>query len=117
MRLGQSVDCVDEHGVVVAGERIDAKRSSGRPVSPPLPQRNGSMQRPIMRAACASSRTFLSLVIRRFFVVGDTASLEQDGKPLPGVAQVAIQQGRYAANLIRRKVTGKPGACSIPLFR
>jgi NADH dehydrogenase len=27
------------------------------------------------------------------FVVGDTASLQQDGKPLPGVAQVAMQQG------------------------
>ena len=31
------------------------------------------------------------------FVVGDTASLDQDGKALPGVAQVAMQQGRYAA--------------------
>jgi NADH dehydrogenase FAD-containing subunit len=30
------------------------------------------------------------------FVVGDTAALEQDGRPLPGGAQVAIQQGRYA---------------------
>ena len=36
------------------------------------------------------------------FVVGDTASLDQDGKPLPGVAQVAMQQGRYAGNLIHR---------------
>ncbi len=41
------------------------------------------------------------------FVVGDTASLEQDGKPLPGVAQVAMQQGRYAGKLIERRVTAK----------
>jgi NADH dehydrogenase len=41
------------------------------------------------------------------FVVGDTASLDQDGKPLPGVAQVAMQQGRYAGKLIHRHVTGK----------
>jgi NADH:ubiquinone reductase (H+-translocating) len=41
------------------------------------------------------------------FVIGDTASLEQDGKPLPGVAQVAIQQGRYAARAIQRLVTGR----------
>jgi NADH:ubiquinone reductase (H+-translocating) len=41
------------------------------------------------------------------FVVGDTASLDQDGKPLPGVAQVAMQQGRYAGKLIHRRVTGK----------
>jgi NADH dehydrogenase FAD-containing subunit len=27
------------------------------------------------------------------FVIGDTASLDQDGKPLSGVAQVAMQQG------------------------
>jgi NADH dehydrogenase len=31
------------------------------------------------------------------FVIGDTASLDQDGHPLPGVAQVAMQQGKYAA--------------------
>jgi NADH dehydrogenase FAD-containing subunit len=41
------------------------------------------------------------------FAVGDTASLDQDGNPLPGVAQVAIQQGRYAGTLIHRIVTGK----------
>src|SRR5262249_5400262 len=40
------------------------------------------------------------------FVVGDTASLDQDGKPLPGVAQVAMQQGRYAGRLIRSRITG-----------
>src|SRR5205823_3243908 len=40
------------------------------------------------------------------FVVGDTASLEQDGRPLPGVAQVAIQEGRYAGRLIRQRLRG-----------
>jgi len=41
------------------------------------------------------------------FVIGDTASLEQDGKPLPGVAQVAMQQGRYAGALIHRRIKGQ----------
>jgi NADH dehydrogenase FAD-containing subunit len=41
------------------------------------------------------------------FVVGDTAHLEQDGKPLPGVAQVALQQGRYAGSLIAGRVEGR----------
>ena len=41
------------------------------------------------------------------FVVGDTASLDQDGGPLPGVAQVAMQQGRYAGTLIHRRIGGK----------
>jgi NADH dehydrogenase FAD-containing subunit len=39
-------------------------------------------------------------------VVGDTASLDQDGNPLPGVAQVAMQQGKYAGKLIRARVAG-----------
>jgi NADH dehydrogenase FAD-containing subunit len=41
------------------------------------------------------------------FVVGDTASLEQDGKPLPGIAQVAMQQGRYAGSHIRAQISGQ----------
>ena len=42
-------------------------------------------------------------------VIGDLATFtHQTGKPLPGVAQVAIQQGRYAAKAIRAKIEGKP---------
>jgi NADH dehydrogenase FAD-containing subunit len=41
------------------------------------------------------------------FVIGDTASLDQDGKPLPGVSQVAMQQGRYAGKVIRRRLAGQ----------
>jgi NADH dehydrogenase len=40
-------------------------------------------------------------------VIGDLASLSQDGKPLPGVAPVAMQQGRYAASLIVQRLRGK----------
>jgi NADH dehydrogenase len=39
------------------------------------------------------------------FVIGDTAMLMQNGKPLPGVAPVAMQQGRYVAALIKQRVT------------
>ena len=42
------------------------------------------------------------------FVIGDTATLSVDGKPLAGVAQVAMQQGRYVGKLIHQRVTGKP---------
>ncbi len=42
------------------------------------------------------------------YVVGDLAlSLDASGKPLAGVAQVAMQQGAYAAKAIVRKVTGQ----------
>ncbi len=43
------------------------------------------------------------------FIVGDLAETAgPDGKPLPGVAQVAIQGGRYAAATIKARVAGKP---------
>jgi NADH dehydrogenase len=45
----------------------------------------------------------------RTFVVGDLAAfLHQTGVPLPGVAPVAIQQGRYAARAIARDLASKP---------
>src|SRR5438105_1511806 len=40
-------------------------------------------------------------------MAGATAALDQDGGPLPGVAQVAMQQGRYAGTLIHRRIGGK----------
>ncbi|MDH3215911.1 MAG: NAD(P)/FAD-dependent oxidoreductase, partial [Candidatus Krumholzibacteria bacterium] len=43
------------------------------------------------------------------FVIGDLANYaHQGGKPLPGIAPVAMQQGRYVADLIRRRQTGRP---------
>jgi len=48
------------------------------------------------------------------FVIGDAADFKgKDGKPLPGVSAVAMQQGRYAAATIIRKIKGK----SIEPFR
>jgi NADH dehydrogenase len=42
-------------------------------------------------------------------VIGDLASFShQGGKPLPGVAPVAMQQGRYVARLIRARIAGRP---------
>ena len=41
------------------------------------------------------------------FVVGDVANFTgQDGKPLPGVAPTAMQQGRYVAQVITGKTSG-----------
>jgi NADH dehydrogenase len=49
------------------------------------------------------------------FVVGDLAlSIGENGKPLPGVAQVAMQGGAYAAKVIRARVDKKPAP---PAFR
>ena len=41
------------------------------------------------------------------FVIGDLANFShQAGKPLPGVAPVAMQEGRYAADLIQQRIRG-----------
>jgi len=42
------------------------------------------------------------------YVVGDlAAAVDADGKPLPGLAQVAMQGGSYAAKAILRKIKGQ----------
>jgi NADH dehydrogenase len=49
------------------------------------------------------------------FIVGDLSlTAGKDGKPLPGVAQVAIQSGAYAAKAIRSRLKG---AKDLPAFR
>ena len=49
------------------------------------------------------------------YVIGDLASaMDEKGKPLPGVAQVAMQGGTYAAKAILRKVKGQR---ELPPFR
>jgi NADH:quinone reductase (non-electrogenic) len=41
------------------------------------------------------------------FVVGDAASVMQNDHPVPGVAQVAIQEGRYVGRLIAKELKGR----------
>jgi len=49
------------------------------------------------------------------FIIGDLShALDEQGTPLPGVAQVAMQGGAYAAKVIRARVEGKPAP---PPFR
>jgi NADH dehydrogenase len=43
------------------------------------------------------------------FVIGDLASLkDHNGQQIPGLAPVAIQEGKYVAQLIRRELAGQP---------
>lgn len=41
------------------------------------------------------------------FVIGDMVVAKQDGKPLPGLAPVAMQQGKYVARRIRDKLANR----------
>ena len=105
--LGNAVESIDSEGVIVAGERIASRTviwTAG--VAPSHAGKWLSVE--MDRAGRVKVRRDLSVPGHpEIFVVGDTASLEQDGKPLPGVAQVAMQQGRYAGELIKRRATGK----------
>jgi NADH dehydrogenase len=42
------------------------------------------------------------------FVIGDQCRFDQAGQPLPGLAAVAMQQGRFAARTIRNDLAGRP---------
>jgi NADH dehydrogenase FAD-containing subunit len=107
VRLGKSVDSIDGEGVIVAGERISSKTVIWTAGVTPSPAGKW-LKTETDRAGRVKIRPDLSVQDHpEVFVVGDTASLEQDGKPLPGVAQVAMQQGRYAGIHIPRKVTGQ----------
>lgn len=108
LRLGHSVDQIDAEGVVIAGERIASKTviwTAGVAPSPAGKWLNVETDR------AGRVRIQKDLTVpehSEIFVVGDTASLDQNGKPLPGVAQVAIQQGRYAGKLIHSRLVGNP---------
>ena len=109
VRLGHAVEKVDEDGVIVGGERIAAKTvvwTAGVAPSPAGKWLGVETDR--------AGRVRVQNDLRvpghpEIFVIGDTMSLDQDGKPLPGVAQVAMQQGRYVGKLICRHLAGKNG--------
>lgn len=51
------------------------------------------------------------------FIIGDVAqAMGKNGKPLPGVAPVAMQQGRYVANTILRRIREKGPAKPFEYF-
>jgi NADH:ubiquinone reductase (H+-translocating) len=114
VRLGKAVDKIDEEGIIAGGERIASKTviwTAGVAPSPAgkwLAVETDRAGRVNVQPDCSVPGH------PEVFVVGDTASLQQDGKPLPGVAQVAMQQGRYVGRLIQRRASGLPGP---PPFR
>ncbi len=116
VRLGHGVDQIDADGIMVAGERIASKTviwTAGVAPSPAGKWLNVETDR-AGRVRIQKDLTVPGHV--EIFVVGDTASLDQDGKPLPGVAQVAMQQGRYAAKVIHNRIAGKRPPDSFSYF-
>jgi NADH dehydrogenase len=107
VRTNAPVEAIDSEGVVVAGERIPARTviwTAGVAASP-AGQWLGAETDRGGRVKVGSDVTVPGHA--DIFVLGDTASFTQDGKPLPGVAQVAIQQGQYVAAVIADRVANK----------
>ncbi len=108
IRTSSPVEAIDSEGVVIAGQRLAAKTviwTAGVAASP-AGQWLGVETDRAGRVKVGSDVTVPGHP--NIFVIGDTASFTQDGKPLPGLAQVAIQGGHYAASVIADRVAGKP---------
>ncbi|MGB2718112.1 MAG: NAD(P)/FAD-dependent oxidoreductase [Vicinamibacterales bacterium] len=106
---GAAVTDVRDGAVVVGGQRIEAATilwAAGVAASPLAATLGARLDR--------AGRVFINpdLTIEghpEVFVIGDLAVLAgDDGKPLPGVAQVAIQMGKHAAHNIMRALEGQP---------
>ena len=109
VRLGKPVTRVVSGRVEMDGETIEAATvlwAAGVAASPV----GSTLGVPTDRAGRVIVQRDLTLPGHpEVFVIGDLASLNgADGKPLPGVAQVAIQMGRHAARNIGLAIEGKP---------
>ncbi|MDB6076774.1 MAG: pyridine nucleotide-disulfide oxidoreductase, partial [Akkermansiaceae bacterium] len=108
VRSGQQVKSIDANGVIIGTERIPGRTVIWTAGVAPSP---AGKWLGVETDKAGRVRIQPDLTVPghpEIFVIGDTASLDADGKPLPGVAQVAMQQGRYAGNLLHRRVTGAP---------
>lgn len=111
VRLGAPVTACDKDGVIVGDERVPARTiiwAAGVAASPAALW----LGAPADRAGRAIVGPDLSVAGQeRIFVIGDTASAKgPDGKPLPGLAPVAKQQGEYVARVIASRVAGRASA-------
>ena len=108
VRTGTPVSDVSPESVSIGGERIATRTvvwAAGLSASP-LTRELGA---PLDRAGRVCVEDDLSLPGRpEVFAVGDLISKQQDDKPLPGVAQLAMQSGAHAAKNIALSLLERP---------
>jgi len=108
VRLGIPVSEITSAGVSVGTEWIGAKTviwAAGVAASPLA----RSLDVPLDRAGRVLVEPDLTVAGHdNVYVIGDLAHLEQDGKPVPGIAPAAIQEGRHAASNLLRSTSGEP---------
>ena len=107
VHTGAAVTQVDERGVTLGAQRIVARTviwAAGVAASP----LGASLGAERDRAGRVKIGADLSLPGHPdVFVVGDLASVVQDGQPVPGVAPAAKQMGAYAAEVIGDRIAGR----------
>jgi NADH dehydrogenase len=105
---GTIVTAVDDAGVSCGPRRIDSETviwAAGVAASP----LGRTLGVPVDRVGRVKVNTDLSVPgARNAFVIGDLAALESDGKPVPGLAPAAMQEGRHAARNVMRAIRGEP---------
>ena len=109
--LGRAVTACDADGVVVGDERIPAATviwAAGVAASPAAKWLGAEAD----RAGRVKVLSDLSVPGHpEIFAIGDTAlSSDEGGKPYPGLAPVAKQQGEYIARLLRARLAGRTPA-------
>jgi NADH:ubiquinone reductase (H+-translocating) len=107
VHVGEAVTAIDDAGVALGDRRIATHTvlwAAGVAASPLGRQLSADCD----RAGRVPVRPDLSLPDHpEIFVVGDLATVMQDGKPVPGVAPAAKQMGAYAARVILDRIEGK----------
>ena len=109
VREGAAVTGIDARGITMGEARVDAGTviwTAGVMASSLL----RSLSVPLDKAGRALVEPDLSIPGHpEVYVVGDAAAfLHRDGRPLPGVAQTAMQQARHAARNVVRRCQGRP---------
>ena len=109
IRTGAPVTAIGPDSVDIAGERLPAATvlwAAGVAASPLA----RSLDVPLDKAGRVLVEPDLTIAGHaEIFVIGDLAAfLHQTGRPLPGVAPVAIQEGRHAAQNVERALRGEP---------
>jgi NADH:ubiquinone reductase (H+-translocating) len=104
---GAPVTGIDDSGVSIGGDRLVARTvvwAAGVQASP----MGRALGAPLDRAGRVKVTPELTLPGNpEVFVIGDLAAVEQDGRPVPGVAPAAMQMGRHTAANIVRAVRGE----------
>lgn len=109
VRTGVRVTAIDDSSVALGSERIAAETvlwAAGVAASPLV----ASLGAPIDRVGRVKIEPDCSIPGHpEIFVIGDAqTAVQPNGAPLPGVAPVAMQQGRYVARAIGATIAGAP---------